>query len=79
MLLTADRFIHRSVIILLLMDTTRRSFEGIDFLVIDFDDNLGALQDSLIDDSSKTTVGYNFLNYNVESLEVKLLRVLKYC
>ena len=44
------------------------SFMQADFLVIDFDDNLGALQDSLIGDPAKTTVGYNFLNYNVESL-----------
>ena len=44
------------------------SFMEADFLVIDFDDNLGALQDSLIGDPAKTTVGYNFLNYNVESL-----------
>ena len=44
------------------------SFMQADFLVIDFDNNLGALQDSLIGDPAKTTVGYNFLNYNVESL-----------
>ena len=44
------------------------SFMEADFLVIDFDDNLGALQDSLIGDPAKTTVGHNFLNYNVESL-----------
>ena len=44
------------------------AYNGIDFLVIDFDDNLKALQDSLIGDPAKTTVGYNFLNYNVESL-----------
>ena len=43
-------------------------FMEADFLVIDFDDNLGALQDSLIGDPAKTTVGHNFLNYNVESL-----------
>ena len=39
---------------------------GVDFLVIDFDSTLESLQDSLIDTSS--AVGYNFLNYNVESL-----------
>ena len=39
---------------------------GVDFLVIDFDSTLESLQDSLIDKSS--SVGYNFLNYNVESL-----------
>ena len=44
------------------------SFMNADFLVIDFDNNLGALQDSLIGDPAKTTVGHNFLNYNVESL-----------
>ena len=46
------------------------SFMEADFLVIDFDDNLGALQDSLIDDSSDSAVGYNFLNYDVRSLGV---------
>ena len=49
-------------------DINNGSFVQADFLVIDFDDNLGALQDSLIGDPDKTTVGYNFLNYNVESL-----------
>ena len=43
-------------------------FMEADFLVIDFDNNLGALQDSLIDDSS--AVGHNFLNYDVRSLGV---------
>ena len=46
------------------------SFMAADFLVIDFDNNLGALQDSLIGDPTKTTVGYNFLNYDVRSLGV---------
>ena len=46
------------------------SFMEADFLVIDFDDNLGALQESLIDDSSDSAVGYNFLNYDVRSLGV---------
>ena len=43
-------------------------YNHVDFLVIDFDDNLEALQDSLIGDPDKTTVGYNFLNYDVRSL-----------
>ena len=46
------------------------SFMQADFLVIDFDNNLEALQDSLIGDPDKTTVGYNFLNYDVRSLKV---------
>ena len=49
-------------------DMNNGSFMQADFLVIDFDDNLGALQDSLIGDPDKTTVGYNFLNYDVRSL-----------
>ena len=44
------------------------SFMQADFLVIDFGDNLKALQDSLINDPDKTFVGYNFLNYDVRSL-----------
>ena len=46
----------------------REPYNHVDFLVIDFDDNLEALQDSLIGDPAKTTVGYNFLNYDVRSL-----------
>ena len=52
-------------------DTESMSYDrlqGVDFLVIDFDSTLESLQDSLIGDPTETTIGFNFLNYNVESL-----------
>ena len=47
---------------------TNSSFTGVDFLVIDFENGYGELVDSLINES-ESAIGYNFLNYNVESLE----------
>ena len=49
---------------------TSTSLQGVDFLVIDFENGIGELRSSLIDRSS--AVGYNFVNYNVESLGVDL-------
>ena len=42
-------------------------YENVDFLVIDIENGYGELLDSLIDKRGSKT-GYNFLNYNVESL-----------
>ena len=42
-------------------------YENVDFLVIDIENGYGELLDSLIDERESAT-GYNFLNYNVESL-----------
>ena len=47
--------------------TQTAPFTGVDFLVIDIENGYGELVDSLIDESESAT-GYNFLNYNVESL-----------
>ena len=49
--------------------TGTTSYANVDYLVIDFDSNVGKLRNSLIDqrDDSAAT-GFNFLNYNVESL-----------
>ena len=46
-------------------------YANIDFLVIDFEDGVNALRDTLIEHGSSEK-GHNFINYNVESLDVNV-------
>ena len=49
-------------------------YENVDFLVIDIENGYDELVASLIDDRESAT-GYNFLNYNVESLGVDVVSI----
>ena len=66
-----ERFSERA---LLSYDT---SYEDANYIVIDIQDGFGALQDTLIDRNNtlKTETGYNFLNYNIESLGVDITSI----
>ena len=48
-------------------------FTAIDFIVIDFENGIDELRNSLIDHSS--AVGHNFVNYNVESFETDITSI----
>ena len=50
-------------------------YDNVDFLVIDIDNGYDALVDSLIDTRDGSEKGYNFLNYNVESLGVDVVSI----
>ena len=54
------------------------SYENVDFLVIDIENGYGELLESLIDTRDSVTgsaIGYNFLNYNVESLGADVVSI----
>ena len=48
-------------------------YENVAFLVIDIEDGYGKLLESLINEQTET--GYNFLNYNVESLKADITSI----
>ena len=50
------------------------SLTGLDFIVIDFENGYPKLLDSLIDERTGAT-GYNFLNYNFESLKTNVASI----
>ena len=53
------------------VDTNDGPYANIDFLVIDFEGGVNALRDTLIEHGSSEK-GHNFINYNVESLDVNV-------
>ncbi len=53
--------------------TGSRPLENIDFIVIDFENGIDELRNSLIDHSSAN--GYNFVNYNVESFKANIASI----
>ena len=57
-----------------LLAVTAGSFTS-SVLVIDFGDNVEELRNSLINDTDSSATGYNFLNFNVESLKTDVRSV----
>ena len=57
------------------VDSDAENLRAVDSIVIDFENGVGELQNSLINTNDTTFVGYNFLNYNVESLDADLISI----
>ena len=54
--------------------TTDEQFANVDFIVIDFENGIDELRNSLINHDSSAN-GFNFVNYNVESLETDITSI----
>ena len=52
-----------------------KSYNNADYLVIDIEGGFAQLKDTLIDRSDDLETGYNFLNYNVESLGADVVSI----
>ena len=54
------------------VDSDAENLNAVNSIVIDFENGVGELQNSLINQDDPSFIGHNFINYNVESLETNL-------
>ena len=54
------------------VDSDAENLNAVNSIVIDFENGVGELRNSLINQDDPSFIGHNFINYNVESLETNL-------